>query len=292
VYRDALDAAVSSLRLRQAALAERNGKLDGLRRAILPDAERAELAVRKEKLVATARSLDEATALGFDLDVFEEALSHSENLADALLEIPVGAPSFVAEPGLPIGPLGRLVVHATEAYGGEVAPWQGGIGARLQDGELALLLRASADLDEDGSMREVLIKLWASAPPAIEAISIRPESVQDVAKKVLGITSEVRTGDDPFDDAYFVSGREDLVRAVLVPRVTRHLTRLSWIAPSLDIDGGLAKLSWTLAGSTIVTVLEHAADRSVTPDVVLPAAALDVQRELQAHFRDARASAR
>lgn len=290
MYRDGLEGLRESARQQRELVAERDRKLVGLRRAILPDEEYEGLErLRTACLARAPNTLEDVTQLGAEITAWEVAIGAAERLASELLDVaeceppfdPDDAPQGWYPADWPDGlvPALRRVAQQCRA---RMQPWGTGWGMQFdRDGVRFVLRGTSEPLDE--AHRTVFLTLWSGTAPTIPKLALRPQTLGDRIARFVRLSGEADVGEPRFDGKFWVSGREDVARTLLVPPIRDALVEFAPSTPLFKIEAGLAKLSWMVEPKWY----EHTSGVE-DEDLILPRAAIDIHRTLRDLVRDAR----
>jgi hypothetical protein len=295
IYRDPLAGLRSQVATKSATVADRQGQLPPIVRALLPERLRASLAqpapapadVGAEDLA----SLTEADAvLDRLLAAFDEALA----LAPKLRECPDTVPD-PPHAGLPPPWLLEERAHVVARKALQLAVETMDESAYLvRWGDFSYLTRsrvhdrpvvhlawfnphyASPDPIRDDVQLGGWLRFGAlvrtSVPAAIGPLEVRPERVHHVVGRALHLASEIELGDAEFDEAFWVKG-DAATATLLVAAVRRRLLFLRDRSPVLSIGGGLVELRWF-------------GGLSAGSNELLPPAALDVVLGIRAALEE------
>lgn len=108
-------------------------------------------------------------------------------------------------------------------------------------------------LDETGDPTWVQGRIVVALPVAVPWVSMRREVGPDGMMQDLGVKTEIETADPRFDDHYWVEGNREAAFAAATPLVRRVMMDLSEHDGRLEVGGGLGRLSWGGAWSTLGT---------------------------------------
>lgn len=103
-----------------------------------------------------------------------------------------------------------------------------------------------AGLDESGKETWLQGFICVAVSPAMPHVSIRREKNTDELLEDLRMKPrEIETADNRFDDLYWIEGHREAAFAAATPLVRRLMIGLHEQTCSLEIGGGLARLSWS-----------------------------------------------
>ena len=217
MYRDALEPLLHNIRLQQATLRRRFGRLVGLPLALVAAAEREAVEEGALHLSATAATLADATRLAEELAAYERTLERVAAVAATLLAFDEEPPALSRQEGTARAhELRRLIETAIEPYDGYVEPHGDAVVASFEYQGVRLALRATHALPSSADL-----ELWSAIPEALPRVELRRE---------------------------VVSGPPAVVQAVVTDDVTAPLLQLARVeasAVALVMDGGVAELRWT-----------------------------------------------
>jgi hypothetical protein len=239
-YRDPLAVALAELAERQKRVAELCASVRPAQRAVLGEDERALLDRAPLAIGASPANQDELTRVNLELDAIVRLVSH----ANAALV--VDSTTSVAPSTAPTNKIVALfLTHVVAPFGGSVTQEGTRLVARAAVQGVDLELEADIGLSERLSARSGSFVLGSRAPQAFPAVEITPQGRARSFAKMLHLASEHEVGVAAFDDAYWVRGDREAVRAVLGADVVRILTMLAPHAPTLEIADGRVRLAWT-----------------------------------------------
>jgi len=101
-------------------------------------------------------------------------------------------------------------------------------------------------------------------PSELPRLRVRPEGLSDAVLKMLSLEHEIELGDKTFDDACFVEG-DDAFAPQLLDEETRArlVERVRCGDFWLRLDGGIAALTWTRSGLTLIAAVDTIASLRV-----------------------------
>jgi hypothetical protein len=82
-----------------------------------------------------------------------------------------------------------------------------------------------------------------SVPRSAPGLSVRRYGLLDGIGRALGVVRDTRVGSEVFDEAFIVDADEPAT-SVLAPDVVRSLLSMLSLGPRLEIDRGIATLTW------------------------------------------------
>jgi hypothetical protein len=103
-----------------------------------------------------------------------------------------------------------------------------------------------------------------NVPTELPRLHIRPQGIGDALLKLLALTRELTLGDKTFDDVCFVEGDEAFAPQLLTEVVRDKLVeRMNCGDFRLSLDSGVAKVSWTCSGLTLIEPADFASSAAI-----------------------------
>lgn len=279
-YRDPLANALEELAVRRARVSTQLGELRAAHRAVLSEEERGVLANASHAIAAAAPTMEDIERVHHQLDEVERVI---ERARSALSVDPVAADGPVTM--RTVDGVGLWLHHV-------VAPWNGFVEQQSRRW-IARASVAGVDVELEativrvgGAIRELRFVTQSQVPPALAAISIERQRTMQSVAKALWLASEKEIGDRAVDDAYWVTGNDDTLSAVVSGEVRACLASLADHAPIFEIARGHARLAWTTRpiddiDAALFEGLTIGGPRTATEQLV-PRATFEIHRAIRA----------
>lgn len=219
------------------------------------------------------------------VDTLDEALALAPTLASGVTHAADGTPSPPSQDDT-WGPAGtedaiiplraqaqQIVAHLDPSAG--VVTRGARITARMTVEGVAILwvVELGAAVNVNGGLEASITFLRArhlveiNVPTELPRMRVRPEGLADGVLKLLSLSHELELGDESFDRLCFVEGDPAFAPQLLVENVrSRLVARVKCGAFRFALDGGVASLSWTRSGLSLI------ASEDVTASVLVVAA--------------------
>ena len=232
------------------------------------------------------------------LTLLERALALAPELAAGLTVVAEGAPYAprMDDPWGPIGTEQAILPHRDLALAiatslddtATVSTTGARINVRLTVDNVPMLwlvelggaTNFSNGLEPNVSFLRARHTLEANVPRELPRLAVRPEGIGDAVLKLLQLEHDVQLGDETFDRLCFVEGDPAFVEPLLAETVRQRLVlRVKRGNFRLVLDAGVATLTWTRMGMTLIGGEELKASAQVLADLRHAAISLTLVRE-------------
>jgi hypothetical protein len=209
-YRDALAAGLAVLDARRSRVSARLAELRPAHRAVMTDHDEALLARASEALGEVASTQDDIDRLNRHFDALEQAIARVE----AALSVE-DAPPLERDVGEGMDGIGRWLEHLVAAWEGYATQRGQQWLAHARAGEVSVEVEVSITETVERVVTQLRIVTTSSVPRAVGPVMIAPQTGFQTFAKRISLLSEHETGARAVDDAYWIDGDEDALRAIL-----------------------------------------------------------------------------